>query len=84
MQGFFCESSGTDARDARVFALLEKQGKIRITKNGIEGWVSDPYDAFFTHGIRMNLSEAPQFDILFPAHPLSELRRFVKEVTTEN
>ena len=32
----------------------------------------------------MNRSEQAQYDNLFPRHPLSELRRFVRKVVVEN
>ena len=84
VQGFFSEAGITGARDALVFALLEKQGEIRVRDSVPEGWVSDPYDPWYTRGVRMNRSEQERFDVLFPAHPLSELRKFVKEIIVDN
>ena len=84
VQGFFSEAGITGARDALVFALLEKQGEIRVRDSIPEGWVSDPYDPWYTKGVRMNRSEQERFDVLFPAHPLSELRKFVKEIIVDN
>ncbi len=84
VQGFFSEANVAGARDALVFALLEKQGEIRVRDSIPEGWVSDPYDPWYTRGIRMNRSEQERFDVLFPAHPLSELRKFVKEIIVDN
>ena len=84
IRGYFSETSVTGARDALVFALLEQQGEVRLTGQGLEGWVADPYDPFFGFGTRMNLSEQQRFDSLFPDHPLSVLRAFVREVIPEN
>ena len=84
VQGFFSEANVAGARDALVFALLEKQGEIRVKDSVPEGWVSDPYDPWYTRGVRMNRSEQEKFDALFPAHPLSELRKFVKEIILDN
>ena len=84
VQGFFSETGATGARDALIFALLEKQGEVQLSEEGVRGWTVDPYDPFFTFGTLMNLSEQPRFDGLFPAHPLSELRKFVNEVIREN
>lgn len=82
IQGFFTETGVTGARDATIFAWMENQGMIEVTEKGAEGWVRDPYDPFYTRGVPMTLAEQPQFDALFPAHPLSELRKFVAEMLT--
>ena len=84
IHGFFSEGRTAGARDAMVYAMLANQGKVRLCENGIEGWTADPYDPFYTFGVLMNRSEEPQYDHLFPRHPLSELRRFIHEVIMQN
>lgn len=77
-QGFFDEGKMTGTRDAMVLSLAMQQG---ILKPGsLEGWSKDPYDESFTNGIARNLSEDEAYDALFPDHPLSTLRRFVRTV----
>ena len=84
IHGFFSEGHIAGARDAMVYAMLANRGEVRLCEGGIEGWTSDPYDPFFTFGVLMNRSEQAQYDNLFPRHPLSELRRFVRKVVVEN
>ncbi len=84
VQGFFDELGTTGARDSMVFVLLEQQGTVRITENGIEGWNADPYDPEYNHGCLMNRSEEKGFDEHFPRHPLSEARRFAGELISLN
>ncbi len=47
-------------------------------------WSVDPYCPDSKKGVPMNLSEQERFDEVFPAHPLSELRRFVQFFVAEN
>ena len=75
IQGFFDESGITGIRDSIVFEMAIREGKVSPLDK--TGWSADPYDKGRTHGPLMNLSEAPQYDEMFPLHPLSELRRFV-------
>ena len=84
IHGFFSEGCIAGARDAMVYAMLANRAEVRLCEGGIEGWTADPYDPFFTFGVLMNRSEQAQYDNLFPRHPLSELRRFVREVIAEN
>ena len=48
------------------------------------GWNCDPYDSSYTKGIPMNCSENAEYDELFPFHPLSETRRFIRSVLENN
>ena len=84
IQGFFDESGITGDRESEILLLMRQRGIVLETENGTEGWFMDPYDDTFTFGVPMNLSEQPQFDNLFPGHPLSELRKFLKEIISEN
>ena len=49
-----------------------------------EDWVRDPYDPNRNKGFLMNWTEDEKYDGLFPYHPLSEMRRFVKYVVENN
>ncbi|MCR5566489.1 MAG: hypothetical protein K6F61_06525 [Clostridiales bacterium] len=84
VQGFFDELGTTGVRDTMVFVLLEQQGTVRTTEDGIEGWNTDPYNPEYKRGCLMNLSEQKMFDEQFPHHPLSEARRFVAELAELN
>ena len=84
VQGFFDEMGTTGIRDAMVYAMLSNEGKVEVTEDGLKGWSADPYDLAYTHGVRMNCSERKEFDAQFPHHPLSEMRRFVRELVSLN
>lgn len=84
VQGVFDETGMTGVRDSMVYLLLSRQGTVKTTEKGMEGWVSDPYDPSYTRGVCMNCSERREFDAQFPQHPLSEMRRFAAEVIRMN
>jgi len=81
IQAFYDEIGITGLRDAVVYELARRDGKVT---NMFEGWVNDPYDPDYTQGLRMNLSELPEYDAMFPNHPLSVLRQFAQAVTMHN
>ena len=84
LKGFFSEHGITGTRDIAVFDFMRKQNRIILTENGVTGWSCDPYDPSYTKGIPMNCSESAEYDELFPLHPLSEVRRFVRSVLENN
>ena len=47
-------------------------------------WQQDPYDSERKEGYLMNWTEDEKFDDLFPYHPLTELRRFVRYIIENN
>jgi ribosomal protein L37AE/L43A len=75
------EEGTTGARDTLVYALLRNQGI--LDGEDMEGWTADPYDAEYKKGFLMNMSEKPEFDAMFPNHPLSMIRDFIKFVSEE-
>lgn len=82
---FFDEMGTTGLRDSMILSeLLTRQGPVKITENGLEGWCVDPYDPGYTRGVRMNCSERKEYDAQFPQHPLSEMRRFAAELAELN
>lgn len=42
--------------------------------------MQDPYDDSITSGLRANLSEQAKHDSRFPDHPLSRLRRQMRQI----
>lgn len=77
IRGFFDESGTTGVRDSTVYSMLAQAGD-----GALDGWSRDPYDAGWDKGLLANKSELPEFDALFPEHPLTEARRLVRYATT--
>jgi hypothetical protein len=77
VRGFFDESGTTGVRDSTVYSMLAQAGN-----GALDGWTCDPYDPNFGKGLLANKSELPEFDALFPEHPLTEARRLVRYATT--
>ena len=81
IQAFFEEYGMTGLRDTIAYEIERREGNVG---DGFEGWMRDPYDSEYTRGIRMNLSEFPKYDRMFPNHPLSVLRQFVEDLKENN
>ena len=78
-----CEERGaTGIRDAIVFDQKMATGEVAIDveRNDSRGWMRDPYDPSNVDAFARNLSEAEEYDELFPDHPLSRLRPVLKHV----
>lgn len=76
IQGFFDEAGVTGRRDVIIYELERRNGN--VTKD-FEGWMIDPYDSSFRRGMYlMNLSELEKYDSMFPQHPLSVARAFIR------
>ena len=84
VNGFFSENGTPGIRDNTVFEFMRKENALTMTPTGFSGWNQDPYDPLFTKGIPMNQSETPAYDELFPLHPLSETRKFVRVIIQNN
>ena len=60
--------------------------QLHANKNGFDetvaDWRFDPYDSDYKRGFLMNKSELEEYDELFPLHPLSMTREFVRTVLT--
>ena len=73
-----CQEHGmTGIRDSII--VDEALGDGRVTfdpdrKEFLKGWMHDPFDPALHGGFHWNLSEAPEYDVRFPNHPLSRLR----------
>lgn len=81
LQGFFDEIGTTGIRDTTIYAVCRKEGI--VSDNG-DGWMQDPYDADYSRGISMNLSEKKEIDNAFPDHPLSMARALVDFLNENN
>lgn len=80
VQGFFDEKGMTGTRASVILAMLSSKGEVGPD---MEGWARDPYDETHTRGFLANLSEAAEYDALFPDDPLSMARTFVTCVAGE-
>lgn len=82
VQGFFDEDGATGLRDTTVYALCRGEGVVGSDDDPFYNWRRDPYDESYTDGALMNLSEQEKYDEMFPAHPLSMCRAFVRTVVS--
>jgi len=73
-----CQEHGmTGIRDAIIVDEALRDGRVTFDPDReefLEGWMHDPYDPTLHGGFHWNLSEAPEYDVRFPNHPLSRLR----------
>lgn len=76
IKGDFIEAGMTGIRDTTIWELARRKGLVSITDNS--GWCFDPYDKNSKRSYLMNLSEKEEYDEMFPDHPLSQCRKFVK------
>lgn len=81
IQASFEEIGTTGGRESFCTILAEKAGLINMSD--MIGWNEDSYDAEYTKGIPMNLSERSGVDALFPDHPLSQARELVIAITED-
>lgn len=82
IQSYFDEAGMTGFRDTSIMNKMINEGK--ITPPNMDGWFKDPYDENYKKGLLMNLSENVEYDAMFPQHPLSETRNFIKYVVENN
>lgn len=64
----------------REMAIADRMRKEKKVSQIDEGWSSDPYDATFKDGNRMNVAEDEKYDSQFPNHPLTRARKFINEI----
>lgn len=87
IQALLSENGTTGMRDNIILSSMLSQGKVIMSpgNNGqppkMQGWSSDPYDPTFMKGALMNLSENEQYDAQFPGHPLTIIRKLLREIT---
>lgn len=83
IRAFFEETGSTGFRDCVVFELCRRQNLVGSDENPLEGWTKDPYDATIRNGALMNISENEKYDRLFPGHPLTMCREFLRELNQD-
>lgn len=76
VNGHFIEAGMTGMRDTMIWELARREGLASSTDNS--KWMFDPYDKTLKRPYLMNLSEKEEYDEMFPDHPLSQCRKFVK------
>jgi hypothetical protein len=70
-----CQEHGTTGiRDSIIVNEALGDGRVTWDREEVKGWMHDPYDSALHRGFHWNLSEAPEYDVRFPNHPLSRLR----------
>ena len=79
----FSECGMTGERDAMWMIIYSKAKNIEMNK-ALDTWQEDPYDPAYKMGFLMNRSEHEKFDEMFPWHPLSEARRFMRFIAENN
>ena len=82
INGSFVEEGMTGIRDTAVYEMFRRENP--NIENSFDGWMRDPYDETYKNGYLMNMSEKAEYDIQFPKHPLSELRRYVEYIVNHN
>ena len=73
------ERGTTGMREA---AILVINGVVDIDESTGEliGWEQDPYDPSYRGKFMRNQADDPKFDAEFPEHPLTKVRRYLKEL----
>ena len=77
------EQGMTGIRDSAVLQIMMTNGTVKIDneeEGRLKGWMRDPYDDSINLPFMMNLSESEKFDDMFPNHPLSRLRKYLKHI----
>ena len=76
------EQGDTGMRDTIILEMMIRNGTVQLgEEQGImKGWMRDPYDDSIHLPYMMNLSESEEFDKMFPKHPLSRMRKYLKHV----
>ena len=79
-----CVEQGiTGIRDSAILSLMITNGTVKRDneeEGRLKGWMRDPYDNSINLPFMMNLSESEKFDDMFPNHPLSRLRKYLKHI----
>jgi hypothetical protein len=76
------EGSTTGVREAVITSLLMGQGRLTV-ESYRTSWARDPYDSAYQGPDRSTLryiSDGEEYDAIFPAHPLSRVRRVLRRL----
>ena len=74
----------TGIRDNVILTQLMGVGEVNFGDDGLENWFYDPYDSEINEGIRMNKSEEEKYDMDFPDHPLTQVRKMLSKIKIRN
>jgi hypothetical protein len=83
------ERGTTGIRDAVATMTLLQRGEVKIPHRAgatrgkgvpLEGWLADPYDPDYTGLITRSRADDEEFDAVLPDHPLSVLRRRIRDL----
>jgi hypothetical protein len=80
-----CRETGiTGMRDTAIFSRLLQSGEVKFADGAEQpaNWMGDPYDASLTGSLARNRADDETFDALFPEHPLSRLRRLLRQISS--
>lgn len=84
LQGYFNETGKFGFRENTVHSRIFGGEKSARYLKALGLWEADPYEPWLSEGFLMNGSEYEVYDEEFPEHPLSELRRLIKEIIRLN
>jgi hypothetical protein len=73
----------TGAREAAVLLMQEKPAEADERTGKIIGWEQDPYDAAHHAPFMRNRADDEKYDAAFPDHPLSRVRRHLRQLSQE-
>ena len=82
--GSFIEMGKFGRREKAVRLRIVREAKSGGNMKALDTWEADPYDPGVREGALMNGSEYEVFDHQFPEHPLSEMRKLIKELIRLN
>lgn len=77
------EQGVTGMREAAVMAMQTEPLEVDELTGTLVGWEQDPYDPSYRGNFMRNRADDSQFDSSFPAHPLSKVRAYLREISDE-
>lgn len=77
------EQGITGARETTVLLMQEKPAEADEHTGKIIGWEQDPYDAAHQGPFMRNRADDEKYDATFPDHPLSRVRRHLRQLSQE-
>lgn len=77
------ERGVTGMREAAVMSMRKTPPEFDELTGKLIGWEQDPYDPAHRGNFMRNLADDPQYDDRFPEHPLSKVRRYLGEISSE-
>ena len=76
------EKSEIGFREAEILAEKVRDGTVSVNEQSqsLKGWSADPYNKTVVTRQMANISENSEYDVRFPDHPLSRLRRQLRHI----